>query len=495
MRVGRGGARSSSAAAEPLHDHHVAPAAVQPAVAPIDADLAKPEIRQEPAAWLVLDEDARDELPEGRILGRRDQGLHREAADPLPAGRAGDVHGELRDSGVRRARPVLERGGEADDGPARVDHDHDGVAAVEPGFDLGGRPGTRLEGRDPVLDALGVDAGDGGRVTPGRGSRGGGGQVGAHRRRSIDQGAGVAGRRSRRMSQRGSRSAWLAVSTTRRKPAASNMLVKPVYEKVASRRVPAGVRWIRLQPDGSVDPRVVNRRGQERFRDAAPAVPGPDAEADDRPHGKIVDLRNRPAPLEASHRAARPEAAPPDRDVADVRDDARRGLDAALVAERHPVRLAALDAGLPSADRLYSAAVCRHHWHQQARLITGSMSSKRSIVAGRTTIGSAPVELASLRITARSVWRTCSRRARGDQPRWLAGPRWAVPRHFPALLLEVAGDVEDERGSSAGSDLAHVGGATGCPSAREGDGHPVGPVVAEREVEGGGGRGCWSGPG
>jgi hypothetical protein len=85
--------------------------------------------------------------------------------------------------------------------------------------------------------------------------------------------------------------------------------------------------------------RVLDRPSQERVRDASPAVSRPDVEADDRPHGPVIDLRDGPASIQTPHRAARPESAPADGQVAKVCDNAGDGLGSALFAQRRPVRV------------------------------------------------------------------------------------------------------------------------------------------------------------
>jgi len=96
-------------------------------------------------------------------------------------------------------------------------------------------------------------------------------------------------------------------------------------------------------------------------------------------------------------RAARPEAAPPDGQVAKVGDGAGAGICGALFAQRRAV--------VAEVDRLYSAAVCRHHWHQHDRFdhrsdVVEALDRRRSNV-----ISSAGVAEAALGFITRSVWR------------------------------------------------------------------------------------------
>lgn len=76
-------------------------------------------------------------------------------------------------------------------------------------------------------------------------------------------------------------------------------------------------------------------------------------------------------------------------------DQAGDGLAGALLAPRRALPVRARAAVPPD--------VCRHHWHQQDRLITGVMSSKRSLVAGRTPMLSAPLDAPVLDVMTRAV--------------------------------------------------------------------------------------------
>src|SRR3954447_26741792 len=98
----------------------------------VNADLAKPECTKQSAAGVVLDEDARDQLPEARIARGGEERFHRHASGAASARGAGGVDGELGDAGVAIARTVGGRRGERDYVAAVVLNDDDRMASVEP---------------------------------------------------------------------------------------------------------------------------------------------------------------------------------------------------------------------------------------------------------------------------------------------------------------------------------------------------------------------------
>ena len=55
---------------ETLDHHHVAPDAVQPRVALVNADLAKSNLREQRAAGDILDKDTRRQLPVAGVATR-----------------------------------------------------------------------------------------------------------------------------------------------------------------------------------------------------------------------------------------------------------------------------------------------------------------------------------------------------------------------------------------------------------------------------------------
>ena len=76
---------------------------------------------------------------------------------------------------------------------------------------------------------------------------------------------------------------------------------------------PAGrVRRVGLEHGRAVAPGVIDGRGQQRRRDASPAMPSRDDEADDRPDRRVVDRGEDPRVGEPLVARARTEAHPAD---------------------------------------------------------------------------------------------------------------------------------------------------------------------------------------
>ena len=83
-----------------LDDDAVPPFAVQLAVSPVDADLAKAGLPMERQAGDVLREDARDQLPEAPLLGCDKQSLECHQTRTGTTCLAGDVDRVLPDARV-----------------------------------------------------------------------------------------------------------------------------------------------------------------------------------------------------------------------------------------------------------------------------------------------------------------------------------------------------------------------------------------------------------
>src|SRR6185503_2496297 len=92
------------------------------------------------------------------------------------------------------------------------------------------------------------------------------------------------------------------------------------------------VDGIRLHERGATFTRVGHRALQQRGRDALAAMLAGDDEADDRPHGFVVDGLHHGRALELRELGARPKRDPADRRLTAVRDEAgwRTGVDQRL---------------------------------------------------------------------------------------------------------------------------------------------------------------------
>jgi hypothetical protein len=106
-------------------------------------------------ARLVLREDAGLDRPDPGVLGRLDQGGEQPAADAAAAGRLGDVHGILDDTGVDAPAGHRRDRGPADDGS--LDLRDEAVVGQVRGVPAGPGRDLRLEGRVAGGDALRVD--------------------------------------------------------------------------------------------------------------------------------------------------------------------------------------------------------------------------------------------------------------------------------------------------------------------------------------------------
>lgn len=151
-----------------LHNHDVPPASIQLRVISIYTDLTKTQAAHEPAAWLIFGEDAGNKLPEAGLLCLLDEpekGFGAAAGTSLIPPY---VDGAFRDPRIAFPRAVHRSRGERNDLAIVLHHDNDRVNAVEPGRNVSGRPKSRFESRNAILNALVVNLGDGPRV---RGTR------------------------------------------------------------------------------------------------------------------------------------------------------------------------------------------------------------------------------------------------------------------------------------------------------------------------------------
>ena len=132
----------------------------------IRADDAEAAALVQRDARQVVGEDARRELPESAsfVLGK--QRLECDPPGAFAAPRAVDVDRVIGDAGVCRARAVTARAGPRDDAPGVLDDD--GRVAIAFVAQLRGDlihgPRVGLERRDPILDALVIDGGNGRRI-------------------------------------------------------------------------------------------------------------------------------------------------------------------------------------------------------------------------------------------------------------------------------------------------------------------------------------------
>src|SRR5919204_1283990 len=152
---------------QPFDDHGVAPKSVEFGMSPIGPDLAEAKTREERAAWRVLREHARDELPHAAPLAFRDERFHRDAAGAATPMLSRDVDRELRHAGIALPRTVFARAGPGDHAPVALDDDRrPAVASLrQHADDVVRAAGFGLERRDPIGDAVVVDARDRRRVT------------------------------------------------------------------------------------------------------------------------------------------------------------------------------------------------------------------------------------------------------------------------------------------------------------------------------------------
>ena len=139
---------------------------MQPAVPSVCADDAEAAALVQRDAGQVVGEDARRELPESASLVLGKQRLECDAPGAFAAPRPVDVDRVIGDAGVCRARAIAARAGPRDDAPGALDDD--GWIAIAFVAQLRGDlirgPRIGLERRDPILDALVIDGGDGRRV-------------------------------------------------------------------------------------------------------------------------------------------------------------------------------------------------------------------------------------------------------------------------------------------------------------------------------------------
>src|SRR5262249_20344378 len=110
---------------QPLHDHAVAPLAVELGVAVIDADHAEAATLGRGEGGRGLREDPRDDLPEAARGVRAAERLQRRAPGAGTARGTGDVHGVLGHTGVGGPAAVRPGSGPRDD-PAVTLDDHGG---------------------------------------------------------------------------------------------------------------------------------------------------------------------------------------------------------------------------------------------------------------------------------------------------------------------------------------------------------------------------------
>src|SRR5207249_39945 len=149
-----------------FHDHHVAPLAVELAVAAVGADDAEADALVQADAGCVLAENPRTEFPEAAALVFLDQRFERRAAGAEPARRALDIDRMLGDAGVGPPRAIRARSGPGDDASLAFDNDGRILLALlaQQLRHLLGRSRVGFEGRDGVLDSLVVDPHDIGRI-------------------------------------------------------------------------------------------------------------------------------------------------------------------------------------------------------------------------------------------------------------------------------------------------------------------------------------------
>src|SRR5215218_1035610 len=145
-------------AEQPLDEHAVAPLAVEPAVAALDADLVEPRRGVDRAARRVGREDARGQLVVAGALCGRAQLEQQRAPDAAAAGGGRDVDAVLADAAVDAAVGVLAHAREALDA-GRSLGDHERQPVLEPRRDVGLRARVGLERGLALRDALVVDRG------------------------------------------------------------------------------------------------------------------------------------------------------------------------------------------------------------------------------------------------------------------------------------------------------------------------------------------------
>ena len=142
-----------------LHDHAVAPLAIQTGVPEADPDFAEPQTLVESPARGIPGKEARHEFPEPARPTRANQAVKRHRSNPKSPGIMADIDRELSDPAVPRARTVR-----ADTRPGHhqpVSFHNDRWVAVtsfgETCLHLTGGPWDRQEGRRTVLDSLIAD--------------------------------------------------------------------------------------------------------------------------------------------------------------------------------------------------------------------------------------------------------------------------------------------------------------------------------------------------
>src|SRR4029453_1138706 len=154
---------SFRSAEQPLDDDAVAPLAVEPAMALVDADYTEAAALVEREARDVLREDAGHDLPEAPLRVGPAESVEGGATRPGSPGASRDVHRMLRAAGV--GGPTAIGAGARPGDHFAVTHDDDrGIAVAllrHRWRALGGRRRLGLERSDPVRDALVVDARDG----------------------------------------------------------------------------------------------------------------------------------------------------------------------------------------------------------------------------------------------------------------------------------------------------------------------------------------------
>ncbi len=111
-------------------------------------------------------------VPETGLPRRLDQGGHGDPADAKAAMRAAYIDRELADPAIAAAVGIGVRHGVSDHLALGFDDADEGVGVIEPSCDVRLCARLRLEGGDPVLDALVVDLHHARRVVaPGRSHR------------------------------------------------------------------------------------------------------------------------------------------------------------------------------------------------------------------------------------------------------------------------------------------------------------------------------------
>src|SRR5207237_49858 len=132
---------------EELDDHHVAPAAVEPAVPPVHAHLLESGSAEEGDARRVGGEQEPQDLPASSALGRLREGPDQQASEPPPARPSLDVDRRLPHARVALPGAVFAEPRPADDlALAFCDQERARAGLGDRFRELPGRVGARLEG-------------------------------------------------------------------------------------------------------------------------------------------------------------------------------------------------------------------------------------------------------------------------------------------------------------------------------------------------------------